>query len=215
MDRSKVLILGTSGVVGQNLLNMILGDDFISQVTVLNQYPGNITDSRVKEIIVDFDHLAEHENEFDVDCLFCCMGTNGKKNKSLPASEAAQFEITVKAAELAKKHNVPQIHVVSTITSDPNSIIFYNRLKGEMDQKIIKLNFESTFIYRPGLITGRTSKFCLKKSFAKLISPIVDSLLVGKLSKYKSIHPKVVACSMLSHFESKLKGTYILEANLI
>lgn len=215
MVSNKVLLLGTNGVVGQSLLNMILRDDFIESVTVLNQYPSNIKDERVKEIIVDFDHLEEHEAVFDVDCLFCCMGTNSKKNKNLPASEAAQFEITIKAAELARKHNVSQIHVVSTITSNPNSLIFYNRLKGEMDQKIIKLNFESTFIYRPAFITGKRSKLDIQKTIAWICAPIVDSILFGKLSKYKSINPKIIACSMLSHFESKIKGTYILDVNLI
>ena len=58
---------------------------------------------------------------------------------------------TARAARMA---GAKRLAVVSALGADPNSGVFYNRVKGEMQAAITQLGYESVVIAQPSLLVG-------------------------------------------------------------
>ena len=127
--QKNVLLIGASGLIGSELVQLLLRDDKIKSVKVFVRKTLAITDQKLREILVDFERLEDFKHEFQGDALFCCIGTTRKKTPDLAAYKAIDYGIVLSAANLARSNQVPQVHLVSAIGAAVSSKIFYNRLK--------------------------------------------------------------------------------------
>ncbi|MFY7943718.1 MAG: nucleoside-diphosphate sugar epimerase, partial [Crocinitomicaceae bacterium] len=125
------------------------------------------------------------------------------------------FGLTINIAQLAQKQNVQQVHLISAIGADPKSKIFYNKLKGETEQALIKMDFPQTIIYRPSLLIGKRSEFRLGELIAQKLAPVFDVFLIGSLKKYHSISSNTIAKAVLNRILSEGEKTEIMEYNEI
>ncbi len=126
--QKNILLIGASGLIGSELVQLLLRDDKIKSLKVFVRKTLAITDQKLIEILVNFEHLEDFKHEFQGDALFCCIGTTRKKTPDLEAYKAIDYGIVLAAATLAKKNQVPQVHLVSAIGANISSKIFYNRL---------------------------------------------------------------------------------------
>ena len=206
-----VLIIGASGLIGSELVQLLLRDDKIKSVKVFVRKTLAITDQKLREILVDFERLEDFKDEFQGDALFCCIGTTRKKTPYLEAYKAIDYGIVLSAANLARSNHVPQVHLVSAIGAAVSSKIFYNRLKGEIEKDVIKLDFPSTVIYQPAMLIGKRSESRPAEFIAQKLMPFFDVFLLGKAQKYHSIEAKKVAESMLDNLHKPQKGASVLQ----
>lgn len=65
-----ILILGSSGLVGKNLLIAALKNSDYSQVIILNRRPSHIEHPKLTEIITDFSTPPNLDNFLTIDSLF-------------------------------------------------------------------------------------------------------------------------------------------------
>jgi uncharacterized protein YbjT (DUF2867 family) len=170
-----------------------------------------ITDQKLKEILVDFKHLEDFKHEFQGDALFCCIGTTRKKTPDLAAYKAIDYGIVLAAANHARKNQVPQVHLVSAIGANISSKIFYNRLKGEIEKDVLKLDFPTTLIYQPAMLIGKRSESRPAEFIVQKLMPFFDVFLLGKAQKYHSIEAKKVAESMLDNLHKPKEGATVLK----
>ena len=208
--QKNVLIIGASGLIGSELLQLLLKDDKIKSVKVFVRKTLAITDQKLREILVDFEHLEDFKDEFQGDSLFCCIGTTRKQTPDLAAYQAIDYGIVLAAANLAKSNQVPQLHLVSAIGADTSSKIFYNRLKGEIEKDLLELDFPNTVIYQPSMLIGKRSESRPAEFIAQKLMPFFDVFLLGKAQKYHSIEAKKVAESMLDNLHKPKDGATIL-----
>ena len=208
--QKNVLLIGASGLIGSELVQLLLRDDKIKSVKVFVRKTLAITDQKLIEILVDFEHLEDFKHEFQGDALFCCIGTTRKKTPDLAAYKAIDYGIVLAAANLARSNQVPQVHLVSSIGAAVSSKIFYNRLKGEIEKDVLKLDFPSTFIYQPAMLIGKRSESRPAEFIAQKLMPFFDVFLLGKAQKYHSIEAKKVAESMLANLHKPKDGATIL-----
>ena len=208
--QKNVLIIGASGLIGSELVQLLLRDDKIKSVKVFVRKTLAITDQKLREILVDFEHLEDFKDEFQGDSLFCCIGTTRKQTPDLAAYQAIDYGIVLAAANLAKSNQVPQLHLVSAIGADTSSKIFYNRLKGEIEKDLLELDFPNTVIYQPSMLIGKRSESRPAEFIAQKLMPFFDVFLLGKAQKYHSIEAKKVAESMLDNLHKPKDGATIL-----
>ncbi|QQR98022.1 MAG: oxidoreductase [Sphingobacteriales bacterium] len=203
------LLVGATGLVGSEVLNILLNDNSFTNVTVLCRKPLSQKYQKLKEIIVDFDNLGKYKNDIVADVVFCCLGTTIKKAGSQAAFKKVDFEYPLEVAKIAKANGAVSYNVITALGSDAHSSIFYNRVKGELQNELMKLNFNSLHIIQPSLLIGERNETRIGEGIAQKLSPIMNSLLIGKLKKYKAIEGTQVAKAMVHYSKENSVGTFI------
>jgi len=200
------IIAGATGLTGGLLLDLLLKDDEYEKVIVLTRKNLYATNPKISEIICDLTTLPQVENEIKGDVLFCCLGTTIKKAGTQDAFKQVDYNYPVELAKVAKKNEIPEFIVISALGAKPDSLIFYNKVKGEMERDIAALNLPAFHIIQPSLIIGERKESRMGEGIAQKLAPLYDKLLIGGLRKYKSIEAGQIARAMLAIAKSKTKG---------
>jgi len=101
--------------------------------------------------------VTDSFNEFNapaVDDVFIALGTTIKVAGSREAFRAVDFDAVVAVARAARAAGATRLGVVSAMGADSRSPVFYNRVKGEMEDAVQGLGFETVVIARPSLLAG-------------------------------------------------------------
>lgn len=185
MTTKKALIIGASGLVGSHLIQKLLLSDRYEQVTALVRQPLGIVHKKLNEVIIDFDRLEEEYPDVYADDVFCCLGTTIKKARTKKAMYKIDVDYPFTVARLAKERGMTQFLHVSAVGANPNSSIFYSRIKGELEDKLIGLGISSLSIYRPSLLVGKRAEFRfgekLATRFYRAVSPILPTGLKSSI----------------------------------
>ena len=72
------LIAGSTGLVGQSLLQILLESKHYSKVVVIVRRPLAIENPKLISHTINFDTIHELNIEEEVDDVFCCLGTTIK-----------------------------------------------------------------------------------------------------------------------------------------
>ena len=210
INNKKAIVLGASGLVGNQLVRLLLKDNSFSQVTLFVRKELSFLDNKLKQIILDFDDLESYQLQFDCSVLFLCIGTTRKKTPNLENYRAIDYGITLRAANLAKSAGIEEVHLISSIGASSDSSIFYNKLKGEIEEDLIKIGFESTYIYQPSMLIGTRGESRPAELFFQKLMPLFDLFMIGKLKKYLSVSKEKLAQAILNHHLNAKKGVHIL-----
>ncbi len=201
------LLAGATGLVGGFVLDQLLQDPTYDSVIVLTRKSLGNNHPKLKEVIVNFDKLEKYSNEIKADAVFCCLGTTIKTAGSQEAFKKVDYEYPLRLAEIAKQNGTKTYLLISALGSSKSSIIFYNRVKGEVEDAIGKLNFDAFHILQPSLIIGERKENRMGEGIAQKLSPVYDALMFGPLTKYKSIKAEQIAKAMIHFSKSDAKGT--------
>ncbi len=75
----KALLLGATGLVGRDCLENLLASDDYERVCVLTRRPLSVKHPKLDVHEVDFDNIEACQSQFQVDDVFCCLGSTMKK----------------------------------------------------------------------------------------------------------------------------------------
>lgn len=203
------LIAGASGLVGQHLLHLLLHSDVYDHIIALVRSPLNKQHPKLIEHIVNFDKLEEHSALFAVDDVFCCLGTTIKKAGSQEVMYQIDVDYPYSIAKLSQQQGAQQFLVVSAMGANPNSSIFYSRMKGELEQKLATLGYPSLSILRPALLLGERNEVRVGERIGAIVAKGTAWLMAGPLKKYKAIEGRQVARAMLKISRVEKNGVYI------
>jgi uncharacterized protein YbjT (DUF2867 family) len=206
--KKNALIVGSSGLIGNHLLQMLLVDSSYAKVFSLVRKASGFNHPHLEEIVLDFNKIDEFSSQFQVEDVYCCLGTTMKKAGSKEAFKKVDLIFPVKIAEWAKNHGSKQFFLVSAVGASARSGIFYNQVKGELEEYLKKMHFEALHIFQPSLLLGDRKEKRLGEDLSKLVFPVISQFFVGKWSKYKSIDGKQVAAAMLGKSKEGAKGNH-------
>jgi uncharacterized protein YbjT (DUF2867 family) len=149
----KLLLVGATGLVGSHVLALALADPRVNSVVAparrdLPAHPKLLSPR------VDFDHLPEDEDWWQADAVICTLGTTMRAAGSRDAFRRVDHQYPLDVARIARRHGTPTCVLNSAMGASASSKIFYNRVKGELEQDLAKAGFESLTFVRPGLIGG-------------------------------------------------------------
>lgn len=204
------LIVGSTGLIGNQLVELLLDDDRYTQVTAIARTSLPFSHPKLKLIIADFDSIESQKEKLMADDVFCCLGTTIKSAKSKEAFRKIDFDYPLLIAKLTKALGAKQFLLVSALGADKASSVFYNKVKGEIEQAISSIGFESCHVFRPSLLLGpRIEKREGERSMQKIFSAV--GFLIPK--KYKAIESIKVARGMLAIAKKNVSGNFIHESN--
>jgi uncharacterized protein YbjT (DUF2867 family) len=207
MKKKTALIAGSSGLVGGELLPLLLLSTEYEKVVSLVRTPQDIKHPKLKEIVVDFENLSEYSESFKVHDIFCCLGTTIKKAQSRDAMYKVDVEYPLSIAKLGKEMGATQFLVISSMSADPNSRIWYSKMKGILEEKLKNVDMDSLQIIRPSLLLGERKEFRFGEAAAGFLFPKISFALNGPLRKYRAIRGETVAMAMFNIAQSEKIGS--------
>lgn len=213
MNHRVAIIAGGTGLVGGELVQELLIDPSWDKVYLLVRKPLGWTHSKLELILTDWEKLPEFPQ--GITDAFCTLGTTIGKAGSKENFKKVDFEYPFSFAKAAREKGVKSFFIVTALGADTNSFVFYNQVKGEVEEEISKLGFETFGIFRPSLLEGDRKEFRLGEKIGAKLAFLINPLLLGPLKKYRSIHAKTVAKSMLNLAWSGKKGKQIIESDQI
>lgn len=180
----KAVVIGGSGATGRELVLQLLADYRVESVVALVRKPFFMPDPKLKEVIVDFDHLEQYAAFIDADVAFSTLGTTLKQAGSKKKQWRVDYEYQLKFAQLARMNHVFTFVLLSSAQASPKSKFFYSRMKGMLEEKIKHLDFPKLIILRSGLIDRPKTDRRGEKIALKVIK-VFNAL--GILKNYKPI----------------------------
>jgi uncharacterized protein YbjT (DUF2867 family) len=201
------LLAGATGLVGGHLLQLLLNDPAYTNIKVVTRKPLQLNHPKLLEIIVDFDQLETYAGQLDADVVFCCLGTTIKVAGSQAAFKKVDQEYPYKLAQISKTRGAKKYILITALGSSKNSMIFYNRVKGELEESVQQLGFGAFHIIQPALIIGERKESRAGEGVAQKLFPVLDHLMMGPLAKYKSIKAEQIAKAMLAVSKTNATGT--------
>ncbi len=209
-----VTLLGATGLIGQNLLKLLLDDSAVKSVTCISRRPLDTHSDKLRTVIAPLDQLQAHSETFQSDQLICCLGTTIKAAGSKSAFRQVDYDFVINAAQLAKQQGAQHMCVVSAVGADSDSPFFYNKVKGEMENALKKLNFAGLHIIRPSLLLGERNERRLAEDLSKPFTRALSPLLIGHLKRYQPISGVDVAKKMFSISKHPMQGVNIIYPTL-
>ena len=146
-----VALAGATGLVGREILKGLLDDASVSAIHVLGRRAPAAGNPKITAHTVDFRALPVLPR---VDEVFLALGTTIKVAGSQEAFRAVDFEANLAVARAALAAGAKRAGLVSAMGASSESRIFYNRVKGELEDALAALPFEGLVIARPSVLAG-------------------------------------------------------------
>lgn len=209
------LVAGASGLVGSHVLRLLLAEPAYERVTALVRRELPQRHPKLVQRVADFDRLAELGDFPRVDDVFCCLGSTIRRAGSQEAFRRVDFTYVHALARLASRHRAARFLLVSSLGADPRSRVFYSRVKGEVEEAVRRVPFESVHVFRPSLLTGERAEHRLGERVGIVVAAILSPLLIGPLRPYRPISAETVARAMIRVALEGRRGTHVYRSDEI
>jgi len=203
----KVIITGSTGMVGKAVLIECLESPIVESVLVINRVSVGIQHPKLYEVLhTDFTNLDPIKNKLKgYDTCFYCMGVS-----ALGMSEKNYYRITYTMTETFAKtlhvlnSNMVFDYVSGTGTdSTEKGRVMWARVKGKTENMVFNQGFKDAYAFRPGAILpekGVKSKtgwynafYCILKPFYPIIrkmDSVISSSTIGQAMINSVMHPQ-------------------------
>ena len=182
----KVIITGSTGMVGKGVLIQCLEDNRIKKILLVNRTSIKLNNPKIKEIICDnFLNLADYEKDFiGYDACFHCMGIS-VVGSSDEYYKTTTYDITKIITDLVFKGNKNAVFNYVTgegTDSSEKGPIRWARIKGKTENYILQKGFKDSYMFRAGIIIpekgikSRTKIYNLFYVLMRPVYPILKSL---------------------------------------
>lgn len=207
------IIIGATGLVGSKLLKLLLNDNNFNKINIFVRRETGISHPKLNEFIIDFDKPDTWRDKVQGDVLFSALGTTRKKAGSKEEQYKVDYQYQYNFAITAATNGVSDYVLISSSNANANSSFFYSRIKGELEEAVEELPFDTITILQPGLLYGEriNDERPLENFLVKLVMALNK---VGLMKKRKPIYGKEVAQAALRAYSiasgvSKYKGNYL------
>ena len=198
----KALIIGATGATGKDLVTQLLADDTYSEVHCFVRKPLTLTHPKLHAHVVNFETPEAWADLLHGDVAFSCLGTTLAVAGSKEAQWRVDYDYQYAFAQQCKANGVPTFVLVSAAGATAQSKLFYNRMKGQLEDAVKALDFSCLLIFQPSVLirsnsdrsgenfTVKAFKFLNKLGILKRYRPMPTSVLAEKMCKEVAIAPK-------------------------
>ena len=194
MNTQHAFVIGGTGLVGSHLLEQLDADQRFSKIYALSRRPCD-THSRIVNIVTELDAVTGQEEFFDVDVVFCAIGSTIKKAGSQAEFRRIDYELPMHIARLARSRGVRRFVLVSSIGATASSKYFYLQVKYALERDLAALGFEQLSILQPSLIMGDRKEFRLGELISRVAMKYLNPLTPAR---YRGVHARSIATTMVN-----------------
>lgn len=214
MENKTAIIAGATGLIGSELLEQVIQDDYYQKIYVLTRRELELTHERVEPLLLNYDEFRA-EDLPKVQDVYCCLGTTMKNAGSKSAFRKVDYHYPLKLAELCRKNGATQYLLVSSMGANKNARFFYNQVKGEIEEALAAAGYPTLHIFRPSILLGDREEKRGGEKVAQALMKAVSPVMLGKLKNYRPIYGKTVAEAMFMAARQKLSGPHLFASEQI
>ena len=201
----KALIIGATGATGKDLLSQLLADDTYAEVHCFVRKPLALTHPKLHAHVVDFDTPEAWADLLHGDVAFSCLGTTLAVAGSKDAQWRVDYDYQYVFAQQCKANGVPTFVLVSAAGAKAQSKLFYNRMKGQLEDAIKALDFSCLLIFQPSVLI-RSNSDRSGENFTVKAFNFLNKL--GILKRYRPMPTAVLAQRMRKEVATVAKGLH-------
>ena len=191
------LIFGSSGLIGNELLELILKDNNYIKIKLFVRSDLTDVNSKIEIIKTDFNNIENHKDKIVGDDCFFCIGTTRKNTPDKNEYIKIEYNLPIEVAKIAKSNSINNFIYISSLGANPNAASLYLKNKGQTEQELIKLNFMNLSILRPSILLGNRKENRVGEKIGIFAMKTLSPLFLGNMKKYKPIKVEYVAKAML------------------
>ncbi|UTX49631.1 NAD(P)H-binding protein [Chryseobacterium sp. MA9] len=199
----KALVIGATGATGKDLVHQLLNDTEFDEVDIFVRKPVDIQNERLKVHVVNFEKPEEWKDMVKGDVAFSCLGTTLKDAGSKEAQKKVDFDYQYEFAKAARENDVEDYILVSAYGANPQSKIFYSKMKGELEEAVKLLHFNKITIFKPGMLERKDSERTGEVLGSRIIK-FANKL--GLLESQKPLPTNILAKAMIKSSKIKSNG---------
>ena len=201
----KALIIGATGATGKDLVTQLLADDTYSQVHCFVRKPLTLTHPKLHAHVVDFETPEVWADLLRGDVAFSCLGTTLAVAGSKEAQWRVDYDYQYNFAEHCRNNGVPTFVLISAAGAKAPSKLFYNRMKGQLEDAIKALGFARLLIFQPSVLVRKGSD---RKGEQFGLKMIVFLNKLGLFKRYRPMPTAVLAQKIRKEVATAAKGIH-------
>ena len=209
-DKKIAVIAGASGLVGMEVLKLLIESDIYDRIRVVTRKKLNLNHDKVKQYIIDFDDPVAYKQLIQGDDLFLCLGTTMKQAGSKEAFYKVDYTYTYEMASHGADNGMRNLFLISAMGANEKSLFYYNRVKGEVEKSISNLkSYQSIHIFRPSLLLGKRKERRKGEEIGAVIGLFFRSMLGSIGANFHPIEVEKVALYMYQTAKNPQQGFHI------
>jgi uncharacterized protein YbjT (DUF2867 family) len=173
----KVMLVGATGLVGGQVLQKLLDDVRCNAVVAPTRRALDLANPALLNPVVDFEQLPVEADWWAVDAVICALGSTIKQAGSRERFARIDHDYPLRVAEQARARGAHAFVLNSAMGADVGSRIFYNQVKGRLEQDLRGLGYPSLTLVRPGLIGGERKERRTGEHLASLVLGTLGPIL--------------------------------------
>ncbi len=201
----KALIIGATGATGKDLVTQLLADDTYSEVHCFVRKPLTLTHPKLHAHVVDFETPEVWADLLRGDVAFSCLGTTLAVAGSKEAQWRVDYDYQYNFAKHCRNNGVPTFVLISAAGAKAPSKLFYNRMKGQLEDAIKALGFSCLLIFQPSVLIRSNSDRGGENFTVKVIA-FLNKL--GLFKRYRPMPTAVLAQKMRKEVATATKGIH-------
>ena len=207
--KQKITLIGSTGLIGTHFLEEISPDDFQNVKAITRRKIPNLENKDfIKQSVHDFSELEKMRQDLKTDVLVSALGTTIIKAGSKDEFMKIDHDLPLEISRIAKEEGCRTMILISSMGANSKSKIFYNRVKGLLEESLEKVGFKEFHILRPSLLLGKRTEARPAEHIPKLIMDHLSFLIPWK---YKPIHASIIAKTIKCIIMEEKSGKYIWE----
>lgn len=206
------LVAGSTGLIGSQLIQLLLDDPGYDSVIAISRKPLDVHHSKLKNVTADLSSLEENKAQLVADEVYCCLGTTMKVAGSKEAFRAVDYDYPLALAKITHSNGAKSFSLVSSLGASADSFVFYNKVKGEIENAIREIGFDRYHIFQPSLLLGDRNEKRAGEDSAKTAYKLLGFLLP---KKYKAIESIKVARAMIHFSHEKVPGKFVHQSDVL
>ena len=203
--KMKALIIGATGATGKDLVTQLLADDTYSEVHCFVRKPLALNHPKLHAHVVNFDTPEAWADLVRGDVAFSCLGTTLAVAGSKEAQWRVDYDYQYHFTQQCKANGVPTFVLVSAAMANAQSKMFYNRMKGALEEAVKKLNFPRLLIFQPSILIRSNSDRGAENFSVKAIHFLNK---IGLFKRYRPMPTAVLAQRMRKEVATANKGIH-------
>jgi uncharacterized protein YbjT (DUF2867 family) len=208
----KLLLVGATGVVGQQVLRQALANSRVTGLVAPTRRP-LAPAPRLDNPLVDFERLPAHAPWWKADAVICTLGTTMALAGSREAFRRVDHDYPLAVARLARAAGTRAFALTTALGANAGSRVFYNRVKGEVEAAIAALGYPSLTLVRPSLIDGGSRPDSRRGEgvglrVARMFRPVIPA-------RYRAVTAAAVARTLLAAAMAQDPGVHVVESERI